>query len=335
MKKNGFRILVAAVFAAVMFLPFGGMSAVASTPEVYLGGTPIGVTVECDGLIVDSIVNVAGEKPTSPAAEAGILPGDKIIKINQNPVKQPSDIGIYVNSDTPLELTLIRAQKEWTTTVHPKYDQLAHGYKLGLHVKNEIAGVGTLTYVRADNGRFGGLGHKIYNREPDDSLQFQNGYVYPCKILSVLRGERGKPGELRGYFAKNDQPNGTIDKNTFCGIFGKSEENLTENLSKIAIGGRKSVRPGKAKIFTTIEGSAPDYYDIEIVKATRQNEPEDKSMVLHVTDERLLKTTGGIVQGMSGSPIIQDGKLVGAVTHVFINDPTRGYGIYIEWMLPN
>jgi stage IV sporulation protein B len=159
------------------------------------------------------------------------------------------------------------------------------------------------------------------------------GDIYQCSIIGIVKGERNKAGELRGLINKSAGIYGTIDKNNHFGIFGEAKEILTEKSEKISVGGKYAVKPGKAFIRTTIAGETPQLYEIEIVKTNFQGGKSEKGMVIRVTDENLLKITGGILQGMSGSPIIQDGKLVGAVTHVFVNDPSKGYGMYIDFML--
>lgn len=305
--------------------------------SVYLGGVPIGVIAKSKGVTVLDITDVITSKGTIRPAEAGgIQKGDLIIKINNFDIISPEDIGKALETaEGSVTVTVLRMDETIELTVKPEFDIISKAKKLGLQVRNEIAGVGTLTYVRADNKRFGGLGHQICDSDARNKDIYSFGSVFKCDILGVIKGEQGKAGELRGSFKRSEEPVGKLDKNTFTGIFGSAESKMYEGRPMIAVGSRHSVVPGKAYIYTTVKGGKPEKYEIEIVKAVRQNACSDKSMVISIKDQRLLNETGGIVQGMSGSPIIQNGKLIGAVTHVFINDPTRGYGIYLDWMLSN
>lgn len=303
---------------------------------VYLGGTPMGVVAKSDGVTIVNITDVATANGTvSPSKQGGLEKGDLIIKIDTYDIKCPEDIAKALASRPEcVKMMVVRCGNSLTFSVRPAEDINTKTLKLGLHVKNELAGVGTLTYVRADTKRFGGLGHMIFESDRNKDI-YKFGHIYGCSIEGIVKGEAGRAGELRGSFNRYGDFSGKIDKNLFCGIYGVAEQSLYDKRPLIAVGSRNEVIPGKAYIYTTVSGNKPDKYEIEIVKAMSQNEPCDKSMVIRVTDKRLLDITGGIVQGMSGSPIIQNGKLIGAVTHVFINDLTRGYGIYTDWMLNN
>ncbi|MFA5449847.1 MAG: SpoIVB peptidase [Clostridia bacterium] len=305
--------------------------------SVYLGGTPIGVISESKGVTVLQICDVITKNGSQrPAEKAGIKKGDFITKIDNFDINSPSDItSALEKSPESVKILAIRNNEPMEFVVYPADDIVTKSKKLGLQVKNEIAGVGTLTYVRADTKRFGGLGHQISDAESTNRDLYKTGKIFPCNIIGVVKGEEGKAGELRGTFRRSDKPQGTLDKNNFCGIFGVANKELYSERPMIALGKKDTVVPGKAYVYTTIDGNKPEKYEIEIVKASPQTVISDKSMVISITDKRLLEKTGGIVQGMSGSPIVQNGKLIGAITHVFINDPTKGYGIYIDWMLVN
>ncbi|MFI3229481.1 MAG: SpoIVB peptidase S55 domain-containing protein, partial [Bacillota bacterium] len=192
-------------------------------------------------------------------------------------------------------------------------------------------GVGTLTFVTQDGEDYGGLGHQIFDSEQNKEA-FTFGTLYASEIIGVVRGEEGKAGQLRGTVDRTKKI-GTVATNSYCGVYGTAETIMHDQRPLISIGDKEDVKTGKAYIYTTLSGTSPKKYEIEIVKAVKQDVDADKGMVIHVTDERLLEATGGIVQGMSGSPIVQNGKIIGAVTHVFVSDPTRGYGIYINTML--
>jgi len=233
-----------------------------------------------------------------------------------------------------LNITLIRDNKMVNTTITLALDVLSNKYRIGLWVRDTATGVGTMTFIK-ENGEFSALGHPISDVDTSSKIDVKNGDIYKCNIISVQKGSVGSPGELRGLFIKNSQSIGTINKNTNFGLKGNMSPDQMEKLKlkKYQVGRKGSVKPGKAKIVSTIDGVSPQEFDVEIVKTALQTLPESKSMIIHVTDKSLIEKTGGIVQGMSGSPIIQDGKIVGAVTHVFVNDPTRGYGLYMDWMI--
>ena len=199
---------------------------------------------------------------------------------------------------------------------------------MGMFVRDDVSGIGTITYIK-ENNEFGALGHPVTEGESQKALRINSGVAYGCNIIGVNRGVRGKAGEIRGYFIE-DEILGVIEKNTAAGIFGKiTDEKFTDGLKKMETG---EAKPGKASLYSTVEGTRPKEYEITIVKADR-SAAENKDLVVKITDEKLIEKTGGILQGMSGSPIVQNGKLVGAVTHVFLNDPTRGFGISIEKMI--
>jgi len=342
MRKSS-KVLLFLLLAVIVFiapLTHGNVFAEAygTSDSVYLGGTPIGLVANSEHLIVtETRVVITREGAKKAEGAELILPGDLLISINGTAVGSALEIGKIVNS-TPSDsvcIKIIRDGAELEITVKPLLDILENNKKLGIIVKNEIAGVGTLTYVRADNKRYGCLGHQIFDEFSKGKGYYHQGTLYNAHIVGVVKGEAGKAGELRGTFKRDDPACGTVEKNIFSGVFGTSEDILSDKRPLIALGNRNTVQQGVAYIYTTIDGTEPKKYEIEIVKAVKQGYAEDKSMVIHVTDPALLEKTGGICQGMSGSPIIQNGRLIGAVTHVFINDPTRGYGIYIDWMLPN
>ena len=201
-------------------------------------------------------------------------------------------------------------------------------------VKEDAVGIGTLTFINATTKRFGSLGHSINDSETNECIKVSGGNIYKGRILGVKKGRSGEAGELKGTFSREDVV-GSVDKNCEFGVYGfvNDVETFTASKTSIDVGGRLSAKPGKAKILSCLNGQDIEEFDIEIIKTNFQSSCNEKSMVLRVVDEDLISKTGGIVQGMSGSPIIQDGKLIGAVTHVFVNDATKGFGIYIDWML--
>ena len=202
-------------------------------------------------------------------------------------------------------------------------------------MRDSTAGIGTLSFYDPDSGQYAALGHAITDGDTGSILTVREGRVLKASIVAVQKGQRGVPGELKGSFLQNAAVLGDIAQNTTLGISGTLTTAATNPLypDGLPIGTRSSVHTGAATILSTIGTGGVQEYTVEITHVSQQNAPAAKSMVLRVTDTRLLDATGGIVQGMSGSPIIQDGKLIGAVTHVFVSDPTQGYGLYVDWML--
>ena len=305
--------------------------------KVYVGGRVVGISVKSDGLIYSghTELNTAnGKVNTIEGSDLKI--GDIIIEIDGVKVTGAGDADRIIETKAEdygdLEVKFDRDGKIMTTTIKYVLDQDTGNRKIGLWVRDSIAGVGTLTYTRLD-GRYGALGHPIADMETKVSVPVQSGKIFNCNVVGATKGKRGAPGELKGSFARSGNSVGTIDKNTDYGIFGNMAnlEQVHEKDELLPIGNRSNVKPGKAKIMATVDDKR-ETYDIEIIKTNNQKNQSDKSMIVSVTDKRLLDKVGGIVQGMSGSPIIQNGRVVGAITHVFVNDPTKGYGIYLDWM---
>lgn len=306
--------------------------------KVSLGGIPIGVRVSSDGVIVVgySEIEINNNKEESPGKLGGLEIGDIILKINDIEVYNATDLlKIIKESDNGLlKMDILRHNQNLTKTIQCKKED-DEDYKIGLWVRDSTAGVGTMTFYDPLSSKFGALGHPITDCDTNEPFLIKKGDILDSSIISVRKGEKGSPGELRGVFVNEDNPCGNIEKNTQSGIYGKIENNntLNQKCTLMPVGFKNEITIGKAKIVTTIDENGPQEYDIEIEKLMDQNAPDSKSMVIKITDEKLLGKTGGIVQGMSGSPIIQNGKLIGAVTHVLVNKPDTGYGIYIEWML--
>lgn len=308
--------------------------------DIYVipGGQPIGVKINTDGLLVVAFSDFKTEnnESASPAAFAGVEIGDYIKKINGKEINTAEDLVLKLNGceGKEISLTIKRLGKEQVIKLMPLKSMKDNRYKIGIWVRDYISGIGTMTYYDPNTKRFAALGHPILDVDTKDIIEIRDGLINKAQIASIVKGSKGNPGELRGIFLKEENPLGKIESNTNCGIFGilKREEELYTN-NKIKVGLRNEITIGEAKILTTIEGEKPKLYNIRIDKLFTQSEPGPKSMVIRITDEELLKKTGGILQGMSGSPIIQKGKIVGAVTHVLVNKPDTGYGVYIEWML--
>jgi stage IV sporulation protein B len=307
--------------------------------RVIPGGQPVGVKLTTKGVMVVGISKVNGidGKQYNPSLDAGVEVGDTIVKINGTAIKDGDHASKLIESceGKPLSLVLLRDGKETDAIIKPVKSKDDRRYKIGAWIRDSTAGVGTLTFYCPDNNTYGALGHPITDVDTGILLTVSTGKIVPSKIISIQPGERGKPGELRGLFIDSEDEIGNIEKNTNCGIYGRAQKKITNNIytEPISIALQGQIKEGPAEILTTTEGTDVKSYKIMIEKLTNQNKPNPKSMIIRVVDKELLEKTGGIVQGMSGSPILQDGKLVGAVTHVFINRPDMGYGIYIEWML--
>jgi stage IV sporulation protein B len=271
----------------------------------------------------------------SPAASAGIEIGDSIVEINSEKIMNAENISSIVNASEGKEITLTIERKG--VIVKKKIIPIKTNdgkYKIGLWIRDSTAGVGTLTFYDDKTENFAALGHPITDVDTGTILNVNSGQIVNSSIVSVRKGVKGTPGELKGIFIDEDVVLGEIIKNTECGIFGKGNITLKNKYNKkMKLGLRDEIKEGPAQILTTIDGNTPKLYNIVIEKLLPQNSPGPKSMVIRITDKDLLEKTGGIVQGMSGSPIIQDNKIIGAVTHVLINKPDTGYGIYIEWMI--
>lgn len=299
-------------------------------PVLIPGGYPIGIKLLTDGVVVVSTKAVYGDD--SPAIEAGIEPGDCILTANGEILNSSNRLAqIIMNSHgEEIEMTVRRDGRKFETSVTPLFSEEDGTYKAGLWIKDSSAGVGTITYIDPKTGSFGALGHPISDSQTQKILPLGSGEIVDVTITGCDKGASGCPGELFGTFLSG-LASGSIVRNCEQGIFGNITY-LGGRREAIPIAFRTEVETGKASILTTVSGSVPQEYEIEIEKLSRGDDGT-KNMVIRVTDPRLLETTGGIVQGMSGSPIIQNGKLVGAVTHVFVSDPQRGYGIFIENML--
>lgn len=305
--------------------------------SVYPGGQPIGVKLNTKGVLVVGLSDLEGEKGkiTSPAAVAGIELGDSILEINGENIESGENISSIISKSNGEVLKVKVERKDKIIEKEVKAKKTKEGnYKIGLWVRDSTTGVGTLTFYDDKTKTFAALGHPITDIDTGITLKVDKGEIVPSSIISIKKGLKGNPGELKGIFLEDKDPIGNIKNNTECGIFGNVNNNIIYDYNrKMKVALRDEIKEGPAYILTTIQGERPKKYSINIEKLLPQGEAGPKSMLIKVTDKELLNKTGGIVQGMSGSPIIQNDKIVGAVTHVLINKPDTGYGIYIEWML--
>lgn len=297
-------------------------------------GASVGLYMETQGvLVVDTgeVTDVEGlaENP----AENIVKPGDYILEVNGTPIDGKKELiqKIQSSQGDAMELLVNREGEEIPLSLEPVMTKEKE-YKLGIWVRDNTQGIGTLTYVDQD-GKFGALGHGISDTDTGELLDVSQGELYQAQIVSVLKGSKGVPGELSGYIEYEDSKQiGTIEKNTTLGIFGQLFPGVTLPEKKVEIGYKQEVKEGEAQLMTQLDGEVKAY-DIEITKIDQNQADTNKAFEIRVTDPELLAKTGGIVQGMSGSPILQGGKLIGAVTHVFVQDSSKGYGIFIENML--
>lgn len=297
-------------------------------------GTPFGVKIFTKGVVIIGISNVETDQGTvNPAAQAGLKEGDTIIQANNETINSNEEFTniIQNNGDSEIKLSVLRNNVNIETVLTPVKCCADNSYKIGLWIRDSAAGIGSLTFYNDKTGEFAGLGHGICDVDTGELMPLMHGDIVKACIDGIIKGEKGNPGELKGYFSDYN-PIGKLTANTNTGIYGTLYSKPTNN-EKLAVAMKQQVRTGDAKILTTILGETPEYYDIEITNINYREKSPTKNMIIVIKDERLLNATGGIVQGMSGSPIIQDNKLVGAVTHVFVNDPTKGYGIFIENMI--
>ena len=305
--------------------------------EIYPGGISIGVKINNKGALVVGYSDISTHEglSESPGKVAGIELGDIIEEVNGENIETCSDLISKVKTCRNDEMTvkILRGNSEITKKVSLIKED--NEYKIGLWVRDSTAGIGTLTFYDKDSKTFGALGHPITDGDTNVSFNIKSGTLLRSSVLSIKKGERGNPGEIKGLFINENESIGNIEKNTNSGIYGDgSAELINPNFNKaMTVAYRDEIKEGHAQIITTVEDGGAKAYDIEILKLLPQDEPGSKSMIIKIVDPVLLEKTGGIVQGMSGSPIIQNGKIIGAVTHVLINKPDVGYGIYIEWML--
>lgn len=301
--------------------------------EVYVGGNPIGLTLHSEGVVVvsDSVINLEN---TEVNKNKVLKNGDIIVSINDNEIKSLNDIDKILENvkEENVNIEYIRDNKNYKKQLSLIKDKEGK-YKLGVWVRDNFSGIGTLTFVRKNGLEYAALGHAVSNGNNSNIIAIKDGNLYYCSLVGITKGERNNPGELKCVFVKKDQT-GSIEKNTKYGIYGYLDESndLIDANVVANLGGRLGVKPGKAYIISNISGIREEY-EIEIIKANYQSSCDDKSMIFRVKDKKLLDLTGGIVQGMSGSPIIQNDKIIGAVTHVFLSDPTKGYAVYCDWML--
>lgn len=326
-------------------IPLKKMQVEISNPiKVIPGGQAIGVLFSSTGVVIVGHVPLKGvdRKQYYPAREAGLRIGDIILKINNKPISRVNDVEKIIQSYQPTQENVKLEINRDGKIIHIKIKPILCPnlqnaalvqYRLGIFIEDPAAGVGTLTFIEPNSFRFAGLGHRISHYAGKKSIPFKKGEIVLADISGVRKGQPGEPGEKIGIFNVNQTSIGKIEKNSRFGIYGSLSHNFKTSKKPIPIAYNSQIKLGPAEIYTVIKDRQVRKFRVEIIKIFRQDIPRDKGIIVRVTDPELLKETGGIIQGMSGSPIIQEQRLVGAITHVFVNDPTKGYGVLAEWMV--
>ena len=331
------------IFAKWLFVVFllsfsQGFTALANVPDdrymLIPGGDAIGINIQTNGLIVvDTYVVTTPEGEGAPARDAGLRKGDIILEAEGQKLGQLDDYkeAILNCKNEPLILTIDRDGNTSTVEVLPCKNSNGE-LTTGLYLRNKIAGIGTLTYIDPASNKYGALGHEIIDQDTKQIVDVADGKIIGSNVTSVRKAEAGTPGEKIADISF-DEELGTIEKNNEYGIYGiVNPENITTK-KMLPIAYQDEIKLGSAQICTVLNGTDIETFDIEIIEINPQSNKEVKGLKYVVTDAKLIDKTGGIVQGMSGSPIIQDGLIIGAVTHVLVHDSTLGYGVFIEWML--
>lgn len=308
--------------------------------KVYPGGQSIGVKLNTLGVLVvghHQVDTVEGKQ--SPGEIAGIQVGDIITKINGETIEQMSDVAPFVQNagktGAPLDVVITRDKKTIETKLVPLKDKQDSTFRIGLYIRDSAAGIGTMTFYDPITMKYGALGHVISDMDTKKPIVVQDGQIVRSTVTSIEKGSNGVPGEKLARFSNDRSSIGDITRNSPFGIFGTLHQDIKNGImdKALPIALSHEVKEGPAKILTVVNEDKVEEFDVEVISSIPQKFPATKGMVIKITDPVLLEKTGGIVQGMSGSPIIQNGKVIGAVTHVFVNDPTSGYGVHIEWML--
>ena len=336
--KHLYRKFAALFVSISMLLTVLPAAAYAGNPlpeQVYVGGMPFGIKFYSQGILIVGFTEIETENGMeTPALDAGLQVNDIITHVNGSEVESAGDfIGLIEDAGESVDVTYVRGGDEKTVSFVPSVSKEDGKRKTGMWIRDTTAGIGTVTYILPETGEFAGLGHGICDAESGKLLEMKRGTVVDVRISGISKGISGTPGELKGYFTSDKS--GVLLGNTLCGVHGILSKIPYDTIpEKVGVAARDEIHTGEAYIWCTLDGNCPQRYSIEITEIHPGDSRQDnRCFSIEVTDEELLARTGGIVQGMSGSPILQNGRIVGAVTHVLINDPTKGYGIFIENML--
>lgn len=298
----------------------------AYSSKVILGGDNIGISVNTKDVLVVGFYKVNGKYI---AKDSGFLIGDRIDKVNGNNIDSIEDLIKEINKSSDKRVVITVKRLDGYKDIELNLVKENDIFKTGLYIKDQITGVGTLTYIDPETMIFGALGHEIVDSKTGRMIDIENGFIFESQVAGVIKSTKSKPGEKQ---AKFNQENvfGTIDKNTIDGIFGKYIKNKNQD-NLIDVGNISDIELGPAKIITTLDGNTIREYNINIIKIN--DDSTTKNILFEIIDKELLKKTNGVIKGMSGSPIVQNNKIIGAVTHAIVNENTKGYGIFITKML--
>ncbi len=312
-------------------IPIGEIDAqVTERKYVNIGGSLIGIRMYSQGLMVVGTDDAGGD---SPAKKCGIQTGDRIIKINDVAVKSVAEFTSVIDDSNgnSVNITVERNSKTMYFTLTPEFVEAENKYKCGLWLRDSSAGIGTLTFTDPETSMFGALGHAIFDNDTDSVINLATGDILSAKVNGCTMGQKGKTGSISGSFVGESL--GDLQENNQYGVYGTYSDASLISGKLYPVASQTEIEIGEAQIISTVTAEVCETYDIEIEKIIYNDKKSVRSLVIKITDEELLELTGGIIQGMSGSPIIQNGMFVGAVTHVFLNDPQRGYGIFAETMV--
>ncbi|MBO8159182.1 MAG: SpoIVB peptidase [Thermosyntropha sp.] len=306
--------------------------------RVILGGHSIGVLLQSNGIMVVGFAPITSSdgKRVSPAKEQGIEIGDLIMAVDGNEVKTENDLARIIDEkkDRTFNIRIKRGKKIMSIPVKARFCPETQRYRIGLFVRDGVVGVGTLSFIDPESQKYAALGHIIIDADTKEGINVLKGRIVGASVQTIKAGKPGKPGEKIGTFDGEDEISGNITKNTMFGIYGQMDKLLENPLVDypVEVGYAHQVKTGSAEMYTVVNDNAIEKFSIEVEKVYPERK-NGKGMIIKVTDPRLLSLTGGIIQGMSGSPIVQDGKIIGVVTHVFLNDPARGYAVFMDNML--
>lgn len=338
-QRNGNVNLILRIFG---FIPLKTMKVdIVPYRKVVACGNTVGVKLKMNGVLVIGISDVETLDGSSilPVRDCGIRAGDLLVEVNKTKLNNIEDLVDQIEKSHGEKIYLKYKRGSITNDVEVKAVKARddNKYHIGLWVRDSTAGIGTLTFYDPETKLFGALGHGITDIDTGSLMPVETGEILESNILAIKKGKQGNPGELKGVFTEDKNILGIINLNCEYGIYGKLNNNMLDKFSsrQYTVATRNQIKEGPASILANIDGKKVDEYSIEVQKVSRQNQVGSKGMIIKITDKRLLDETGGIVQGMSGSPIIQNEKIIGAVTHVLVNDPTKGYGVFIENMLKN
>lgn len=336
MHKGRYAAVVAGLLSAAILWGMGGSVMAASAAQrVIPMGRAVGIKLFSDGVLVVGFSEIPTDGgKAAPAKECGLREGDIITHINSEEVDTIEQVQTLLQDleGDRMSIRCLRGEKQLQMTVQAARCTSDGTYKLGAWIRDSMAGIGTMTFYDPETGTFGALGHGINDVDTARLMPLQSGGIMEASVTDVKKGSKGSPGELHGTFRAQDA--GNLWANTDCGVFGTlSDAQMAEGLTALEVAQPAEIKLGPATILSNIEGEDVAEYTVEITKVYLTADGDPRDLMLRVTDTKLLESTGGIVQGMSGSPILQNGKIIGAVTHVLVNDPTTGYGIFLENML--